>query len=1173
MKDITHYFPDNVKSYEINPTDSTSSAKLKNATEYSSKKKRARVKIKISGINSKNGVCNIIESKNDLIDKTPSPFTKIFKENEAAAYNETPKKPSEILHIDPNETEYEENFEKKEEKVLKNTDLNHVLIELDNEPEIIEHKVNGQLHLKMSLDKQNTNEGKVECNLKNCSTFKYNTAHNNDTKINKKWTEVDVYELVSQHKESNAFHVLMNRNKTVNYISPVHSLLKNDVFSESVKNESNTKLKQCKSKVLAFVNKKNYSKRKVREMEEGDKMEEILEKRMKLFTDHTNIHNNNSVIINDQNNTSNNLLQFFSKTPIELEQEDTIKVSTVVVKADVHMSDISTVNSVIGTVTPMSDFENEITHMSQTKFSNIDNVDVITSEEIKQEQTMAGNLQSLKQNNKSKWSLRIKLQSSEGNGQTMFSSRSKTKLNAEDKKLYEKLHGNNEKKYASECTTSHLKKKEQINEPGNRYNKDSSCPFNGTMQKNIQENILIKESLNQVTDIENVEKYRNNNKIDITIKNNIGYSPTMYDYILREKRHKKLAPLFIKPFKPNTATATAQHKYTEKKKNDYNGTFLSFPKISHITQLNKKVQINDKLNILKIRMKSETKYIPQLNYNNFKCTSLSTKLPNNLQVNVGVLVENNMEEVLTEMEQCCPDTRSIWRTVLTAAKGQSYITQLRRSKNKKRKSTGKEITIRQNEEEEFKNSIWIHKYKPMNSQQIVGNEEAALQLKNWLIRWRSTLNKETSSSGDEFYSSDCSYTSKNENNQVAVLLGPYGSGKTASVYAVAEELGYSVLEVNASSRRTGKKILKEFEEATKSHRIENKEIKLPIPISKEVKNLPQNSLILLEDIDLIFEEDEGFISAASQLVSNTKRPIVITCRDVCSYLNKIAPEQNKIYFQKAIGNRVSTLLELISLAETGFRLSCECLAELLQNGDLRKALLQLQYLLVSGFTHINKHSFNLKGIIWQDMRNYLYKPAIKENKKQKAKSHLKNKINNNTNVTDILTTLATNLDNLSLLPSLIEINDPALDVTYTKVEPSLSLIEDATTYSILQNISLEIAEWIDQEIIYKGHLIGKDRIQYQTTLSLKKQLNKGVNITLSKITSWTLDNRSVSVDYLPCIRTICRAEECRAESKSKRGNRFFHYLNGLKWPASSIKQNILTVASKMLHEKSVNIIS
>lgn len=65
-------------------------------------------------------------------------------------------------------------------------------------------------------------------------------------------------------------------------------------------------------------------------------------------------------------------------------------------------------------------------------------------------------------------------------------------------------------------------------------------------------------------------------------------------------------------------------------------------------------------------------------------------------------------------------------------------------------------------------------------------------MKEWLTGWRATFTNEDVNTSDEFYSTDCSSDTKIiENNQVAVLLGPCGSGKTASVYAVAEEFGYT----------------------------------------------------------------------------------------------------------------------------------------------------------------------------------------------------------------------------------------------------------------------------------------------------------------------------------------------------------------------------------------------
>ncbi len=54
-----------------------------------------------------------------------------------------------------------------------------------------------------------------------------------------------------------------------------------------------------------------------------------------------------------------------------------------------------------------------------------------------------------------------------------------------------------------------------------------------------------------------------------------------------------------------------------------------------------------------------------------------------------------------------------------------------------------------------------------------------------------------------------------------LLVGPAGCGKTASVYALAERLGFNVLEVNASSKRNGKSVLSQLHEATQSHTLRN----------------------------------------------------------------------------------------------------------------------------------------------------------------------------------------------------------------------------------------------------------------------------------------------------------------------------------------------------------------
>mgnify|MGYP002630775164 FL=1 len=55
-----------------------------------------------------------------------------------------------------------------------------------------------------------------------------------------------------------------------------------------------------------------------------------------------------------------------------------------------------------------------------------------------------------------------------------------------------------------------------------------------------------------------------------------------------------------------------------------------------------------------------------------------------------------------------------------------------------------------------------------------------------------------------------------------IVFGDSGSGKTATIRAVADELGFSILEVNAGHNRSGRDILERFGESTQSKNLLNK---------------------------------------------------------------------------------------------------------------------------------------------------------------------------------------------------------------------------------------------------------------------------------------------------------------------------------------------------------------
>src|SRR3989344_3489762 len=161
-------------------------------------------------------------------------------------------------------------------------------------------------------------------------------------------------------------------------------------------------------------------------------------------------------------------------------------------------------------------------------------------------------------------------------------------------------------------------------------------------------------------------------------------------------------------------------------------------------------------------------------------------------------------------------------------------------------------------------------------------------------------------------------------NKKVLLVGPTGSCKTSAVYAIANELGYEVFEINASDVRNKGNIEKIIGEAC-----------------KQVSLFGKKRIILIDETEKLSGiYDRGGISAISTIIKNSRMPIIMTANDLESdKLKEIKKLSEVIIFDKIKTKKIGDILKNICLKEnvcfddTNLRK-----ISINSNGDIRAAL-------------------------------------------------------------------------------------------------------------------------------------------------------------------------------------------------------------------------------------------
>ncbi|KAG0346857.1 hypothetical protein BG004_000662 [Podila humilis] len=107
---------------------------------------------------------------------------------------------------------------------------------------------------------------------------------------------------------------------------------------------------------------------------------------------------------------------------------------------------------------------------------------------------------------------------------------------------------------------------------------------------------------------------------------------------------------------------------------------------------------------------------------------------------------------------------------------------------------------------------------------------------------------------------------------------------------------------------------------------------------------PRQSLILLEEVDIIFEEDKGFWPSIVTLISKSKRPIVMTCNDPSKIPTGTIRFQEHLEFTHPSLPELHHYLTMLCKIE-GYICSSEYVTGVIKSChyDIRRCIMQLQY--------------------------------------------------------------------------------------------------------------------------------------------------------------------------------------------------------------------------------------
>ena len=215
---------------------------------------------------------------------------------------------------------------------------------------------------------------------------------------------------------------------------------------------------------------------------------------------------------------------------------------------------------------------------------------------------------------------------------------------------------------------------------------------------------------------------------------------------------------------------------------------------------------------------------------------------------------------------------------------------------------------------------WTEKYRPARLDGVVGNPKAVGDLRAWASSWKTGV----------------------PDKRAVVLIGTPGIGKTSAALALANEMDWGIVEMNASDQRTGDAIRAVALKGAGTNTFTD---------SGEYRDTKDGGrkLIVLDEADSLFgREDRGALPVIAELIRETKQPVILIVNDFYALSRKssaIKADTLQITFMRPRTESIVKALRNIAEAE-GVSVTDPALTKMAENsnGDMRAAVRNLESL-------------------------------------------------------------------------------------------------------------------------------------------------------------------------------------------------------------------------------------